>query len=219
MPMIPPGFPRLLQRGSLVCREQPGPDTRLCRMRRGVLSRVHQHHSRIVPFQVSLGQVVQRGTWRSECRENRCRKRHRAVLLSCAVMHGQPPRMTIQPMHPTLPTFRQPPPAAIPPVYHQSIWRRHMRKHRGHLGTRSHHRHVGCSCRADHPFDRPTCLVQHMSLTTDQRMPCLVLGGSRHLCGHRQTRQELLDVSRRAPCRSLASGTCVNVPHPRRLGW
>ena len=48
---------------------------------------------------------------------------------------------------------------------------------------------------------------------------CLVLGGSRHLYGHRHTGQARLDIRSREPCRILASSTCVNVPHPRRLGF
>jgi hypothetical protein len=163
--MIPPGCRRLLQRGERCCREQPWPDTRLGRRRLCSRSGVDQKHSRLVPFQVSWVQVFPRCQRRSECREHRGRKRPRAVFAALAVRHGAAPRLTIHTRHPERPTCRQPQPAAIPPLHHQLIRRRHIRKHRGHLCTRPHPRHVGWSRRPDHPFHRPTCLVQHRSLT------------------------------------------------------
>lgn len=160
--MIPPVCLRLLQIGELFGREQPVPDTLLCRMRIFVLSCVDQKHSRIVPFQVSLVQVFQRVKRRSEFRENRFRKRHRSVFASLAVMNGADPRINIQTLHPELHTFRKPPPAAIQQLHHQIIRRRQMLKNRLKLLTRSHHRTVGFALRPEHPFHRPKFLVQHM---------------------------------------------------------
>jgi hypothetical protein len=164
--MIPPIFRCLWHRGQLFGRKTPLPDTLLGRVRICALSGVDQKHSRIVPFQISLVQLFQRFKRRSECRENRVRERYRAVFSSLAVMHGEDPRSNMKTLHTELPTFRTPPPAAIQPLHHQSIGRRHMPKNRLHLFTGSYHRNVGCSLRPDDPFHLAKCLVQHMSIKT-----------------------------------------------------
>ena len=166
MPMIPPICLGLVHRGQRLCRKTPLPDTRLCRMRICALSGVDQKPARRVPFQISLGQLLQRFKRRSEFREHRVRERYRAGFAALAVMHGEDPRSTIQTLHAELHTCRHPQPAAIPPLHHQIIGRRHMPTNRLDLFTGSYHRNVGCSLRPDDPVHRAKCLVQHRSINT-----------------------------------------------------